>query len=263
MWIDPEYRALGLARRLLVHLEQRSREMAHGVLRLDTNAVLVEAIAMYESSGLPPDRPVLRQPVRAPLVRKIVRPTIGTDRHDTVRRSTQRTWDRLIVLMTASALFAACGTDGGSIGGGSTATGSANAANARVVEVVDGDTIVVAIDGREERVRLIGIDTPETKHPTKPVECFGPEASAFAAVLLQVGTEVLVERDLVGRDDYGRLLGYVHIPATGVFANRELVRRGYARPLTIEPNSTYAPEFAADARAAERENLGIWAECRG
>jgi hypothetical protein len=53
--------------------------MAHGVLRLDTNAVLVEAIAMYESSGLPPDRPVLRQPVRAPLVRKLVRPTIGTD----------------------------------------------------------------------------------------------------------------------------------------------------------------------------------------
>jgi micrococcal nuclease len=150
-------------------------------------------------------------------------------------------------------LLAACADDGDSAGNTS--------ANAVIIEVVDGDTVEVEIAGEEERVRLIGIDTPETKHPTKPVECYGPEATAFTASLLPPGTDVLIERDLVGRDDYGRLLGYIHVPATGAFVNREIVRRGYALPLTIEPNSTYAGEFADDARAAERENLGIWAEC--
>ena len=81
---------------------------------------------------------------------------------------------------------------------------------ATVTDVVDGDTIDVAIGGRDERVRLIGIDTPETKKPDSPIECFGPEASAFTSDLLPAGTEVRIERDIVGRDDYGRLLGYVH-----------------------------------------------------
>ncbi len=129
--------------------------------------------------------------------------------------------------------------------------------------MIDGDTITVEIDGDVERVRLIGIDTPETKHPRKPIECYGPEASDFTASLLPIGTSILLERDLVGRDDYGRLLGYVHLPDSDVFVNREIIRRGYAQPMTIEPNSTYADDFADDARAAERENLGIWAECAG
>ncbi len=161
----------------------------------------------------------------------------------------------LIALALVS--LAACGD-------GSTATVGMSGVpqpNAIVVEVVDGDTIEVEIDGDVERVRLIGIDTPETKHPRKPVECYGPEASAFTATLLPVGTEILIERDLVGRDDYGRMLGYVHAIGTGLFVNREIVRRGYAVPLTIEPNSTYSRAFAEDAREAERENLGIWAEC--
>jgi micrococcal nuclease len=160
------------------------------------------------------------------------------------------------VALALGVLVAACGG-----GGDARDSDEEDGANAVVLEVVDGDTIVVEVDGAEERVRLVGIDTPETKHPRKPVECFGPEASEFTASLLPPGTPVLIERDLVGRDDYGRLLGYVHVPAADLFVNREIVRRGYARPMTIEPNSTYAAEFADDARAAERENLGIWAEC--
>jgi micrococcal nuclease len=114
-------------------------------------------------------------------------------------------------------------------------------------------------------VRLIGIDTPETKKPNSPIECYGPEASAFTAALLPVGADVRIERDIVGRDDYGRLLGYVHLldvdgfPTT--FVNLEIVAQGFARPLTIEPNSTFARDFADAARRAERSDLGLWAAC--
>jgi micrococcal nuclease len=131
------------------------------------------------------------------------------------------------------------------------------------VDVVDGDTIDVEIGGRTERVRLIGIDTPETKKPNTPVQCFGPEATDFTAALLPAGTSVRIERDVVGRDDYGRLLGYVHVVTDGrdTFVNLEIVERGYARPLTIEPNSTYARDFAAAARRAERAGRGLWTAC--
>jgi micrococcal nuclease len=137
---------------------------------------------------------------------------------------------------------------------------------ATVVEVVDGDTIDVEIGGRTERVRLIGIDTPETKRPDTPIECYGPEASAFVAALLPVGIEVRIERDVVGRDDYGRLLAYVHLVGghaanSDVFVNMEIVEQGFARPLSIEPNSTFAQEFADAARQAERRDVGLWAAC--
>ena len=135
---------------------------------------------------------------------------------------------------------------------------------ATVVEVVDGDTIDVAIGARVERVRLIGVDTPETRKPDAPIECFGPEATAFTSRLLPIGATVRIERDVVARDDYGRLLGYVHrIDDDGseTFVNLELVARGFAQPLVIEPNSTFAPVFADAARAAERVDLGLWAAC--
>ena len=131
-----------------------------------------------------------------------------------------------------------------------------------MIHVVDGDTIDVRIGGRNERVRLIGIDTPETKKPNTPIECYGPEASAFTAAILPVGTEVRLERDVVGRDDYGRLLGYVHLAdGTDTFVNHEIIARGYAVPLAIEPNTTYAGEFAAAAGRAEADDLGLWAAC--
>ena len=130
-----------------------------------------------------------------------------------------------------------------------------------MVGVVDGDTIDVSIAGRDERVRLIGIDTPETKKPNTPIECFGPEASTFITALLPAGTEVRIERDIVGRDDYGRLLGYVHRTSDGLFVNLEIVEQGFAQPLTIEPNSTFAAAFAVAAGVAERAERGMWAAC--
>ena len=133
---------------------------------------------------------------------------------------------------------------------------------ATVAHVVDGDTIDVEIGGRTERVRLTGIDTPETKKPNSPVECWGPEASAFTESLLPVGTVVRIERDIVGRDDYGRLLGYVYlVDRSDLFVNLEIVEQGFARPLTIEPNSTFASEFAAAARRAECSDRGMWGAC--
>ena len=136
-------------------------------------------------------------------------------------------------------------------------------ANATVEFVIDGDTVDFLFDGIEERVRLIGIDTPETKRPNEPVECFGPEATAFVKQLLPVGTPVRVERDIVNRDDYGRLLGYVYRADDGIFVNYEIMRQGFAQTLSIPPNDLYADMFADAARAAESDNVGLWAVCGG
>jgi micrococcal nuclease len=136
-------------------------------------------------------------------------------------------------------------------------------ANAVVELVIDGDTIDVTIDGDDERVRLIGIDTPETKQPDTPVECFGPEATAFTQSLLAPGTAVRLERDIVGRDDYGRILAYVYRASDGIFVNYEIVRHGYATPLKFPPNVAHAERFVEAARAAERDDAGLWTRCRG
>jgi micrococcal nuclease len=162
---------------------------------------------------------------------------------------------RRVITLGITVLVVACG--------GCTKPSRVPDGRATVTHVVDGDTIDVRIGGRDERVRLIGIDTPETKKPNTPIECYGPEASAFTASILPTGTEIRIERDVVGRDDYGRLLGYVHLTdgSTDTFVNREIVARGYAVPLAIEPNTTYASEFAAAARRAEADDLGLWAAC--
>jgi micrococcal nuclease len=130
-----------------------------------------------------------------------------------------------------------------------------------VTRVVDGDTIDVAIQGRDETVRLLGIDTPEIHLETGVPECFGPEAAAHTAVLLPTGTSVRLERDIVGRDHYGRLLAHVYRLADGMLVNAELLRRGYARPLTIAPNRALADRYVAATVAAEAEGLGLWAAC--
>lgn len=119
------------------------------------------------------------------------------------------------------------------------------------------------IDGVEERVRLIGIDTPETKKENTPIECFGPEATAFTQSLLPEGAQVYLERDVEARDVYGRLLAYAYLVETGVFVNLEIVRQGYAQPLTIPPNVAHSTEFVEAARDAERTNVGLWGICSG
>jgi len=131
----------------------------------------------------------------------------------------------------------------------------------RVSRVVDGDTVVVDISGRSETIRLIGVNTPETHHPTKPVECFGPEASAHTASLLTEGTDVWVERDVESRDRYGRLLGYVHRSADGLFVNLDLVAGGWALPYPFPPNTTFETRFAEAANDARTASLGLWGRC--
>lgn len=132
-----------------------------------------------------------------------------------------------------------------------------------VVEVVDGDTIVVRIGRVDEHVRLIGVDTPETKHPSRPVECFGREATAFTRAVLPAGTVVRLERDVEERDTYGRLLAYVWRSADGVFVNRELAAQGYAAVLTIPPNVSHTDELVAAATRARELGAGLWSACGG
>jgi micrococcal nuclease len=158
---------------------------------------------------------------------------------------------RSSIAAIAAVLFAA------SCGGGEAARDGLGV----VLNIVDGDTVDIRINGKEERVRLIGIDTPETKKPDAPVECYGPEATTHTLDLLPVGTRVRIERDIVGRDNYGRLLGYLYRVDDELFVNYEMLRQGYARPLTIEPNSTHSVTFAAAARLAEADDLGLWAAC--
>ena len=127
--------------------------------------------------------------------------------------------------------------------------------------VVDGDTIVVRLAGRTEMVRMIGIDTPETVHPTQPVECFGPEASAFTKSLLPPGTKVSLVRDAEARDRYGRLLAYVTRVDDGLFVNRAIVDNGMAVPLSIEPNTAHQRDFAESTYRASAAQLGLWGAC--
>lgn len=129
---------------------------------------------------------------------------------------------------------------------------------ARVVAIIDGDTLKIAIRGQTVTTRLIGIDTPETKKPNSPVECFGPEATEFLRQLAPPGTVVDVQRDVEGRDHFDRLLAYVFRVADGLFVNREIVRQGFARPLPIPPNTTHARDFELLAAKARQERLGLW-----
>jgi micrococcal nuclease len=132
---------------------------------------------------------------------------------------------------------------------------------ARVVRVVDGDTIRVVQQGREEPVRYIGVDTPETVKPGSPVECFGKAASRANRRLVE-GERVRLVEDIEARDRYGRRLAYVYRASDGLFVNAELVRRGFATALTVPPNVAHADEFADLARRARRDQRGLWSACR-
>ena len=132
----------------------------------------------------------------------------------------------------------------------------------RVVRVVDGDTIRVALASGEEAVRYIGVDTPESVKPGSPVECFAKRASAFNGRLV-AGERVRLVRDVEERDRYGRLLAYVYRARDGLFVNAELLRRGYATVATFPPNVAHEREFRRLARAARRSGRGLWSQCVG
>jgi micrococcal nuclease len=128
----------------------------------------------------------------------------------------------------------------------------------RVVQVLDGDTIVVARNGAYDTIRLLGIDTPETHHPTKPVQCYGPEASDYTTARLQ-GQLVRLEDDVETHDIYGRHLAYVYL--SGDRFEDELLTKGYARLLVIEPNHAHARDMLREELDAKRLGVGLWGAC--
>lgn len=137
---------------------------------------------------------------------------------------------------------------------------SANKFPAKVIRVIDGDTVEIEYDGLDgkvtDRLRLIGVDTPETVHPTKSVEPYGKEASDFTTNAL-TNRHVMIEKDIAERDNYGRLLAYIYLESGSMF-NAMLTVDGYAQPLTIPPSDRWTELFthlSADARSNDR---GLW-----
>jgi len=122
----------------------------------------------------------------------------------------------------------------------------------RVKRVIDGDTLLLT---NGERVRLIGVDTPETKHPQKPVERFGKEAYLFTQRMVE-GKEVRLEFDWQKRDKYGRLLAYVYL-SDGTFLNAEIIKQGYGFAYTRFPFK-YLEEFRQYEREARENEKGLW-----
>jgi len=134
----------------------------------------------------------------------------------------------------------------------------------KVLRSIDGDTIEIEYKGKAAKVRLIGVDTPETVHPNKPVERYGKEASAFTAKLVE-GKSVRIEFDQANeasqnRDKYGRLLAYVYLP-DDTLLNDRIIRDGYGHAYTKYP---FDPEKLDQFRAAEKEarenKRGMWAD---
>jgi micrococcal nuclease len=171
---------------------------------------------------------------------------------------------RLLTILVAVVALAAVPSLRSAVGdaiGGDGGTADAGPERiARVVRVVDGDTIVVRLDGRDERVRYIGVDTPESVKPGTPVQCFAKAASAANERLVH-GRRVRLAYDAERRDRYGRLLAYVYRAEDDAFVNARLVQDGYARTLTIPPNVRYADRFAALARGAREQQRGLWRAC--
>jgi micrococcal nuclease len=131
--------------------------------------------------------------------------------------------------------------------------------NATVIRTVDGDTIDVRFDnGRTERVRILGADTPETVDPRKPVQCYGHEASAYTHERLY-GRRVRLETDVEKRDKYGRLLAYVYL--NGQRYDDELLRLGFARLLIIPPNGVHARAMLEAELYAQEHARGLWGAC--
>ena len=130
----------------------------------------------------------------------------------------------------------------------------------RVIRVIDGDTVIIKIDNKTETVRLIGINTPETVDPRRPVECFGIEASNKAKEILGGEFVELEKDDLVGeRDIYGRLLRYVFLE-NGTNFNEMMIREGYAYEYTYDLPYKYQNEFRQAEKEAKEMKKGLWAQ---
>lgn len=157
-----------------------------------------------------------------------------------------------VILLAAVALVAAGCRPGGE--GAETSHDDA----AEVVRVVDGDTLIATVDGEEQTIRLLNVDTPETKHPDRPVECLGPEATAFLEERLPSGTSIDLAYDQERTDRYGRTLAGVYESA--MLVNAEIAAAGLGVPMLVEPNDRFYEVVATASRDAERNGRGLFAE---
>lgn len=133
---------------------------------------------------------------------------------------------------------------------------------ARVVEVVDGDTISVRfVSGTRRTLRYIGIDAPQTPATGDEPACFGDRATRANRRLVPVGSRVRVEYDARREDDAGQLLAYVWRAGDRRFVNGELLRGGYARVLTVPPNLRHVERLVRLGREAREARRGLWAAC--
>ena len=132
----------------------------------------------------------------------------------------------------------------------------------KIVRFSDGDTITVDMNGTDETIRFIGVDTPETHDPRKKVQCGGPAASAYTKnSLTAAGGKVRLAADTLSsnRDRYDRLLRYVYLP-DGTFWNEKLIREGYGFYYPYFPFSKSA-DFSAAQKQAQNEHKGVWGNC--
>jgi micrococcal nuclease len=164
----------------------------------------------------------------------------------------------LLVAAVAALFVGACSQAGAT----KAAARAAGTGAATVERVVDGDTIIVHVGGRRERVRFIGIDTPESVKPNTPVQCFAIEASNRTKALLPAGTPVRLVGDVEQRDKYKRLLAYVYRQRDNLFVNLSLAHDGFAQPYTFPPNVAHTSELVAAAADARNAGRGLWSACR-
>lgn len=134
----------------------------------------------------------------------------------------------------------------------------ADVEDAVIGSIIDGDTLDLT-DGT--RIRLIGIDTPETKDPRRPVECFGREAAARLASLVPPGAQARLVYDVEVTDKYGRTLAYLYRGSDDLFVNAAMVRDGYASAFTVPPNVAHADQFVTLQREAREAGRGLWGGC--
>lgn len=171
----------------------------------------------------------------------------------------------VLAAAVAAVTLAGCSTGGPHISEQFTlAPATPTGDSARVVRVVDGDTLTVtAVGGQRITVRLIGVDTPETKRPNTAVQCYGPQAAALTTDLARRDAAVRLEADPVAgdRDRYGRTLAYVWLP-DGSMLNERLLAAGAAREYDFNDQPyRYRDRFRVAAAAARTDHAGLWAQC--
>ena len=131
----------------------------------------------------------------------------------------------------------------------------------KVIDVVDGDTFKADVSGRTIVVRVLGINTPETVDPRKPVECYGPEASAEGKSLLSGrSVELKLNPNRERRDKYGRYLLYVYRD-DGLFYNEHMIEEGFAREYTVGTPYSFQAEFRQAEATAKAAGKGLWGKC--